>query len=92
MTVKEIKIQYALGSLSYDVKQTLARNHNTSKEILEILSKDKVGGIRYWVAANLNTPVKVLRTLSKCRPRYHDSIRIMARRTLKKKVDNAGVA
>lgn len=86
MTVKEIKIQLALGSLSYRMKYILARHYNTPKEILTILSKDKNKCVKYWVATNPNTPEKVLKILSKCKPRYCDSIRLEARRTLKRKL------
>ena len=65
MTTKELEIQLALGSLSDDDKLELARNSNTPKEILIILSKDENYNIRYSVAYNPNTPVEVLTKLSK---------------------------
>ena len=40
MTIKEFKMQYALGSLSYTMKIELAYNSNTPIEILTILSTD----------------------------------------------------
>ena len=65
MTVKEFKIQYALGSLSNEMKKKLAEDLKTSKEILTILSKDKHWSVRYSVARNPNTLVEVHRKLSK---------------------------
>lgn len=65
MTVKEFKIQYALGTLSDDIKEKLAENHRTPKTILTILSTDKDWEIRWNVAYNLFTPIKVLIKLSK---------------------------
>ena len=55
MTVKEFKIQYALGSLSYNMKLKLAKNPNTPKKILIILSKDEDWYVRSYVADNPNT-------------------------------------
>ena len=65
MTIKEIKIQLALGTLSYDMKIKLAYNKRTSKKILTILSTDKHWHVRSYVADNSNTPVEVLTKLSK---------------------------
>ena len=65
MTAKEFEIQYALGTLSYDMKIELSYNKNTSKDILSTLSKDKDCDVRYWVARNNNTPKKILLVLSK---------------------------
>ena len=65
MTIKEFKIQYALGSLSIDNKINLAGNESTSKEILSILSIDKNSYIRGWIAENPNTPINILKKLSK---------------------------
>ncbi len=65
MTIKEFKIQLALGSLSKDMKYDLADDPNTSIEILTALSKDKDWWIRYRVAMNPNTPVEILTILSK---------------------------
>ena len=65
MTIKEFEIQLALGSLTDEMKYKLARNPNTPKEVLTILSKDESWGIRYWIADNLNTPKEVLKKLSK---------------------------
>ena len=64
MTIKEIKIQLALGSLTDDMKYKLAVNKRTSKEILTILSKDEDWNVRSCVAHNLNTPKEVLTILS----------------------------
>ena len=63
MTIKEFKIQLALGSLSYDMKRELAINPNTPKEILKILSRDKNWYIRRIVARNRNTPIETLTKL-----------------------------
>ena len=64
MTIKEFKIQYALGTLSYDMRYELAKDKKTPKEILTILSTDKNRHVRYWVAENPNTPKEVLKVLS----------------------------
>ena len=64
MTIKEFEIQYALGSLTDEVKEELAANYNTPKEILIKLSKDKDWYIRMTVASNRNTPKKVIIKLS----------------------------
>ena len=64
MTIKEFEIQYALGSLTDDMKYKLASNKRTSKKILTILSTDEDWRIRSYVAENPNTPVKVLEKLS----------------------------
>jgi len=65
MTKEEIKIQDALGLISYDDKLSIVRNPNTSIEILEYLSRDKHYWIRYYVANNPNTSIEVLKRLSK---------------------------
>ena len=64
MTIKEVEIQLALGTLSYDMKYELADNKRTSKEVLTILSKDEGWYVRCRVASNLNTPKEVLKKLS----------------------------
>ena len=64
MTTKEFEIQYALGSLTDDMKINLAYNKRTSKKILTILSKDESWNVRYWVAYNINTPKEILKKLS----------------------------
>jgi len=65
MTIKEIEIQLALGTLSDSDRLKLSYSRNTPKKILIILSKDKSWYIRYRVAYNLNTPIKVLTKLLK---------------------------
>ena len=65
MTIKEFKIQYALGSLTDGMKIELAANKRTSKEVLTILSTDKNACVRWRVAENTNTPKEVLTILSK---------------------------
>ena len=63
MTIKEFKVQYALGTLTWQMKTELVNNPNTPVEILTKLSKDKDSYIRYWVAENPNTPKEVLERL-----------------------------
>ena len=65
MTIKEFKIQLALGSLTDNMKWNLAENKRISKEVLTILSKDKNIDVRSSVAYNSNTPKEVLKKLSK---------------------------
>lgn len=50
MTVKEFKIQYALGSMSFAMIVKLAEDKNTPKEILAMLSTDKHDYVRYCAA------------------------------------------
>ena len=64
MTVKEFKIQYALGTISYEDKIDIVYT-TTSKEILTILSRDKEWIIRDGVTMNKNTPKKVLNKVKK---------------------------
>ncbi len=89
MTVKEFKIQYALGSLSYRMKLHLAILSNTPKKILTMLSRDKAEGVKYWVALNPKAPEEVLKILLKDKCHH---IVYEARQTLKRKTNNAGVA
>ena len=63
MTIKEIEIQLALGTLTIDMKLQLAYNKRTSKKILTILSTDESWGIRWRVADNPNTPKRILTKL-----------------------------
>ncbi len=63
MTVKELKIQLALGSLSHSDKYDIAENTKSIK-ILKILSTDKNWYIRSTIARNPNTPKEVLKILS----------------------------
>lgn len=64
MTIKEFKIQYALGTLSWDDRRRLANDKRTLKKILTILSTDKNSSVRCRVAENLNTPIGILKILS----------------------------
>ena len=66
MTIKEFKIQLALGTLTYDMKLKLTYydNPNTPVEILTILSTDEYWLVRCRVAENPNTPKEVLTILS----------------------------
>jgi len=63
MTIKEIEIQLALGTLFRDDRIKLAGNKRTSKKILTILSKDKDWNVRFNVAYNPNTPKEILKKL-----------------------------
>ena len=65
MTIKEFKVQYALGTLSYGDKMGMAGTPSTSKGILTILSREKNHWIRVKVAYNVSTPIKILTKLSK---------------------------
>ena len=65
MTIKEFKIQYALGTLDRDYLYELACSKSTSKEVLKILSKDEDSNVRYGVARNPNIPIEILKILSK---------------------------
>ena len=64
MTIKEIEIQLALGTLSDNMKIKIANNLNTPEEILIKLSKDEDWLIRKSVANNLNTSEEILIKLS----------------------------
>lgn len=64
MTIKEFEIQYALGTLTWNMKMRLVRNQRTSKKILTILSTDKNWSVRCWIAFSPNTPVEILTILS----------------------------
>ena len=64
MTIKELEIQLALGSLSDDMKLELANNPNTPKEVLKKLSTDEDWYVRWNVVRNPNTPKEVLIKLS----------------------------
>lgn len=65
MSVKEFKIQYALGSLTDDMKVTIAHDPRTPTTVLIILSNDHYVGVRTNVAGNINTPMDILKKLSK---------------------------
>ena len=56
MTIKEFKIQEALGLLTYSMLAKLAYSPDTSKEVLTILSTDKNWGVRHWAFTNPNYP------------------------------------
>ena len=64
MTIKEFEIQLALGLLTDEMKLKVAKNLNTPKEVLTILSTDKYWLVRCWVAFNPNTPKEALTKLS----------------------------
>jgi len=64
MTIKEIEIQLALGTLSRHDKMKLADSKRTSKKILTILSTDESWRVRHRVAGNPNTPIDILKILS----------------------------
>ncbi len=67
LTVKEFKIQLALGSISQVMKEALVdyNSGSTFKGILTILSNDKDWVIRAGVALHENTPIRILKKLSK---------------------------
>ncbi len=64
MTIKEIEIQLALGSLSLDMKRDLACAPDTPEHILTTLAEDDYWNIRYHVAKHPNVPVDILIMLS----------------------------
>ena len=70
MTIKEFKIQLALGMISNDEKLNIANTVTTSKRILTILSRDEDVWIRGYVALNKNTPKEILVKLSKDKNSY----------------------
>ena len=65
MSIKEFKVQYALGSLSDCMKVAIAHDPRTSATVLTILSNDPFFGARTNVAGNVNTPIDILKKLSK---------------------------
>jgi len=69
MNKEELKIQLALGSLSYEDKWHIARNPSTPIELLEYLSKDEDIFVSANVADNPNTPIELLEKLSKDKSR-----------------------
>ena len=71
MTIKEFKIQYALGTLSEDDKIKIT-DTAISKEVLTILSRDECWHIRVRVDINNYTFIKVLR---KCLYRIIDKFK-----------------
>ena len=70
MTIKEFKVQLALGTLTGSIKVKSAKNPNTPKEVLTILSTDKNYCVRWNVASNPNTSKEVLTKLSKDEDEY----------------------
>jgi len=70
MTIKEFRIQYALGTLSLDDKIDIANTATTSKGILTILSRNKNWLVRCCIADNINTPKEILVKLSKDKNSY----------------------
>ena len=89
MTTKEFEIQYALGSLSIDDRIKLAKNSNTSKEVLTMLSTDENWIVLWHTAYNSNTPIDILKKLFT--DEYSDEIREAATWMLSKmgnKVEN----
>ena len=65
MTLKEFKVQEALGLITFNDKCDMARNNDTPPDTLKLLSKDNHISVRYFVAMNTSTPVKMLKKLSK---------------------------
>jgi len=64
MTIKEFKIQYALGTLSFNDKAKIAKT-TRSKRILALLSEDKDWWVRLHVSMNVIAPQEILIKLSK---------------------------
>ena len=64
MTIKEFKIQYALGTISYKDKIDIADN-TTSKEMLTYLSRDEDWYVRALITKNRVVSKKILMELSK---------------------------
>ncbi len=65
MTIKEFKIQYALGIFSDEDLSNIAEDLKTQKPILSLLSKNPNWSVRVCVASNENTPKYILNRLSK---------------------------
>ena len=63
MTIKEFEVQMALGTLSIIATMDMAANPNTSKGILNRLSRHKEVIVRRIVASNPGTPVRSLSRL-----------------------------
>ena len=56
-----------IKSMSLNEALKLAKNKNTSPEILEKLADDEEGDVRYYVAENPDTPADILKKLAeKC--------------------------
>lgn len=55
-----MNITMNLSKLSYETKRALAKDEQTSPELLAALATDKDPRIRKIVARNENTPVEVL--------------------------------
>lgn len=64
MTIKEIEIQLALGTLSMWGKVKLARSERTTKKILTMLLTDEHWIVRESIANNPSTPIDILIKLS----------------------------
>ncbi|KKM03238.1 hypothetical protein LCGC14_1776460 [marine sediment metagenome] len=80
MTIKEFKIQLALGSLTYTALRALATSPKTHKKILDKLSTDEEWNVRVAVASNINTPLDVLKNMTQAEVSL---IRWTARETIK---------
>ena len=59
MTIKEIEIQLALGTLPDEIRKELAGKESTPQRILIALSTDKVWSVRHLVFINQSTPKKI---------------------------------
>ena len=64
MTLKEYKVQHALGTDTADLKRKVAQDSSSSADLLTFLSKDPSMFIRSYVAANCNVPEEVLSILA----------------------------
>jgi len=82
LTLKEFKAQDALGLITVIDKTETASDSNTSKEILEYLSKDKDWIVRFKVARNPNTPIETLKELSKDKDENNIYVRYYANENL----------
>ena len=60
MTIKEFKIQLAVGSLPYHVRSEWAKNLDTPIDILQLLCDDKKSNVRYIIIHNSNTTEAIL--------------------------------
>ena len=64
MTIKEIEIQLALGTLPTRALLDLASDSNTPKKILTTLSTNEVWLVRHLVFTNQSAPKKIREKLS----------------------------
>ena len=66
MTLKEFKVQLALGSMTYEVQRRLSCDSRTSKEVLrEIFNKTTCWELGHRLLINSNTPKDIKEILRK---------------------------